>query len=68
MTTFLSPAIGTTGNRRALFDDPLWDERFEVLITLTTRTRLIRELMGTDVSEQRIKEEALLWRDDDAEI
>ncbi|MDO9134074.1 hypothetical protein [Hydrogenophaga sp.] len=57
MTTFLSPAIGTTGNRRALFDDPLWDERFEVLITLTTRTRLIRELMGTDVSEQRIKEE-----------
>lgn len=57
MNSFLSQAKGTTGNRRALFEDPLWDERFETLITLTTRTRLIIELMGTDVSEQRLKEE-----------
>lgn len=57
MSKFVGIAKGASGSRKALFEDPRWDERFDVLITLTTRTRLLIELLGTDVSEQRIREE-----------
>lgn len=43
-------------NRLNLFDDPRWEERFEVLIRLTQRTQLIQTLTGTDVRPQRIKD------------
>jgi len=44
-----------TKNRLYLFDDPRWEERFEVLIRLTQRTQLIQELTGTDATGERIK-------------
>ncbi|OYY33376.1 MULTISPECIES: FlhC family transcriptional regulator [unclassified Polaromonas] len=43
-------------NRLNLFDDPRWEERFEVLIRLTQRTQLIQSLTGTDVRPQRLKD------------
>lgn len=42
-------------NRLYLFDDPRWEERFEVLIRLTERTQLIQDLTGTDAPAERIK-------------
>lgn len=50
-------ALASSGHKRVLFEDQISDERFEALIELTSRTKLIVKLLGTDVSEQRIKEE-----------
>ena len=44
-----------TKNRLYLFDDPRWEERFDILIRLTQRTQLIQELTGTDATAERIK-------------
>ncbi|MCW5671544.1 MAG: hypothetical protein KIT86_17975 [Hydrogenophaga sp.] len=48
-------ALASSGHKRVLFEDQVSDERFEALIELTSRTKLIVKLLGTDVSEQRIK-------------
>ncbi|MFC6281208.1 hypothetical protein [Polaromonas aquatica] len=42
-------------SRINLFDDPRWEDRFDVLIRLTQRTQLIKDLTGTDLRPQRIK-------------
>lgn len=42
-------------SRINLFDDPRWEDRFDVLIRLTQRTQLIKDLTGTDIRPQRIK-------------
>lgn len=57
MEHFTGRAIASTGSRRSLFEDPAWDERFDDLMMLTSRTKLIHKLMGTNVTEQRLKEE-----------
>ena len=50
-------ALASSGHKRVLFEDQNADDRFEALIALTSRTKLIVKLLGTDVAEQRIKEE-----------
>jgi hypothetical protein len=40
---------------RGIFEDAAWEERFETLIRLTSRTSLIIELTGTDLTERTIK-------------
>jgi hypothetical protein len=50
-------ALASSGHKRVLFEDQDADDRFEALIALTSRTKLIVKLLGTDVAEQRIKEE-----------
>ena len=57
MDKFTGRALVTSGNRKVLFEDPSWDDRFDVLMELTTRTKLIYELTGTNVHEPRLKEE-----------
>lgn len=57
MDNFTGRALVNSGSRKALFEDPAWDDRFDVLMDLTSRTKLIRELMGTDCNEHRMKEE-----------
>ncbi len=49
-------ARGAVRVRTAIFEDPTWEERFDVLIRVTQRTQLIRELTGTDVRTGRLKE------------
>lgn len=49
-------ARGAVRNRTALFEDPAWEERFDILIRVTQRTQLIRELTDTDVRTARLKE------------
>lgn len=48
-------ALGATTDR-GTFDDPAWEDRFDNLIRCTTRTALIVELTGTNLSERRIKD------------
>lgn len=50
----LDRAIAAKG-RMYLFQDPVWEERFEQLIRLTKRTKIIQDLTGTDASPERIK-------------
>lgn len=57
MDKFTGRALVTSGNRKVLFEDPAWDDRFDALMELTTRTKLIYELTGTNVHEPRLKEE-----------
>ena len=45
----------TSQSRVALFDDPRWEDRFDILIRLTQRTELIQRLTGSDMLDQRIK-------------
>lgn len=52
--TVVGRAVAATG-RLYLFEDPAWEERFEVLMRLTQRTELIQALTGTDASPDRIK-------------
>lgn len=47
-------AVAATG-QQYLFADPRWEERFDILIRLTQRTKLIQALTGTDASAERIK-------------
>lgn len=42
-------------NRLNLFEDQRWEEVFNELLKLTSRTQLIIDLMGTDVRPKRIK-------------
>lgn len=46
---------GAAKSRINLFDDPRWEDRFDVLIRLTQRTQLIKDLTGLDMRPQRIK-------------
>lgn len=48
-------ALEAASRRPVLFEDPAWDDRFELLIRLTSRTSLIMELTGTNIKESRLK-------------
>lgn len=50
-------ARGTLRNRVVLFEDPAWEDRFDCVIRLTQRTKLIQELTGTDIRSTRLKEQ-----------
>ncbi len=53
-----SKMVGTASTSHArvgLFDDPRWEDRFDILIRLTQRTQLIKQLTGSDMRLQRIK-------------
>lgn len=53
-----SEMVGTASTSHArvgLFDDPRWEDRFDILIRLTQRTQLIKQLTGSDMRLQRIK-------------
>lgn len=56
----------TTKQRLRLFIDQEWEERLDILIKLTHRTQLIRELTCTDANNARIKA-AINQRHDPAE-
>ncbi len=51
----VSGNAASSKSRINLFDDPRWEERFDVLIRLTQRTQLIKNLTGIDMRPQRIK-------------
>ena len=51
----ISGKAASSKSRINLFDDPRWEERFDVLIRLTQRTQLIKDLTGITMRPQRIK-------------
>ena len=55
LTTTLLGKAATAKVRINLFEDPRWEDRFDVLIRLTQRTQLIKDLTGIDMRPQRIK-------------
>lgn len=54
-TSQVSGKAASSKSRINLFDDPRWEDRFDVLIRLTQRTQLIKDLTGIDMRPQRIK-------------
>lgn len=50
-------SASSTSSRMSLFDDPRWDERFDILIRYTQRTELIQQLTGIQWHSQKLKAE-----------